>query len=206
MITVLVEGPGDKLALPVLTRRESGQSLIRCVDLKGKSNIVRRNRGFEDTVRRQSALGEQAFIILMDGDVTSAPYQSLEEERRDMHRRAQALAQELDVSVEVCWAVLEMESWLIGGIQPKSTYCGLHKVGQVPNNTETSPRDPKKWLEDRMIRRYKPRTQKCLACRIDIQKAKNHNRSMQSFFTTTRHATTQIKAKSGAWHPIENQD
>lgn len=186
MIIVLVEGRGDKLALPVLTRRESGQSLTRCIDMKGKSNIIRRNRGFEDTVRRQSALGEQSFIVLMDGDVTSAPYQSLEEERRDMHRRAQSLAQELEVSVGVCWAVIEMESWLIGGIQFRSTYCGLRRVGRVPENTETSPRDPKKWLEDQLVQRYKPRTPKCLACRIDIQEAQKRNHSMQRFFATVR--------------------
>lgn len=117
MIVVLVEGPGDQQALPVLVQRELGKAPIRPINMKGKSNIVRRERGFEDTVRRQYALGGRAFIVLVDGDVTSQPYQSLEKERQDMPRRAQSLAQELGVTVQVCWSVLELESWLIGGIK-----------------------------------------------------------------------------------------
>jgi len=155
--------------------------------MKGKSNIVRKARGFEDTVRRQHALGGQSFIILMDGDVTSAPYQSLEEERRDMQQRARSLTQGLQIPVQVRWAILEMESWLIGGIQPKSTYCGLRQVGQVPVNTETAPPDPKKWLEDHLVsREYKPRTQECLAGKIDVQEAKRRNHSMQIFLESIR--------------------
>jgi hypothetical protein len=148
----------------------------------GKSNMIRKARGFEDTIRRQYALGGRSFIVLMDGDVTSAPYHSLEEERRDMRRRAQALAEELRVSVQVYWAVLEMESWLVGGIQPRSTYCGLRRVGQVPANTEVAPPDPKRWLENHLVgREYKPRTQECLATKIDVQEAQRRNHSMQVF-------------------------
>ncbi len=77
MTVVLVEGPGDKRSLPILVQHERGATPVRCVDMKGKSNIVRDRRGFEDTIRRQHALGERSFIVLMDGDVTFAPYQSL---------------------------------------------------------------------------------------------------------------------------------
>ncbi len=182
MIVVLVEGTGDKRALPIMVRRDGKDTRVRPIDMKGKSNIVRKARGFEDTVRRQYALGGQSFIVLADGDVTSAPYQSLEEERRDMQQRAQSLAQELQVPVQVRWAILEMESWLIGGIQSGSTYCGLRRVGKAPANTETAPPDPKKWLEDHLVsREYKPRTQECLAGKIDVQEAKRRNHSMQIF-------------------------
>ena len=80
MITAIVEGPGDKRALPILIRRERSKTSVRCVNMRGKSNIVRRDRGFEDTVRRQHALEGESFIVLMDGDVTCAPYHSLQEE------------------------------------------------------------------------------------------------------------------------------
>ncbi len=183
MITVLVEGPGDKRALPILVRRGQGQSSIRCINMKGKSNMVRRDRGFEDTVRRQHAFGRRSFVVLMDGDVTFAPYNSLQGEQEDMPRRAESLERELNVPVRMCWSVLEMESWLIGGIRPRSAYCGLRNVGQVPPNTETAPPDPKKWLEDRlMTREYKPKVQECLARSIDLQEAKTRNRSMRTFF------------------------
>jgi len=185
MIVVLVEGPGDKRALPILVQRDGKDAPIRPIDMKGKSNMIRRSRGFEDTVRRQHALGGRSFIVLMDGDVTSAPYQSLEEERRDMQRRAQSLAQELAVPVRVHWAILEMESWLIGGIQPGSTYCDLRQVGQVPANTEAAPPDPKQWLKDHLAsREYNPGTQACLAGRIDLTEAKERNHSMRTFLGT----------------------
>ncbi len=185
MIVVLVEGPGDKQALPILVQRELSESRVRPINMKGKSNIVRQGRGFEATVRRQCALGRRSFIVLVDGDVTCPPYQSLEQERRDMARRAQSLAQELGVAVRVCWAVLEMESWFIGGIKPKSAYCGLKRVGRVPANTETAPQDPKQWLRDHLRIDYKPKTQACLARQIDLSQAKESNASMRLFFETT---------------------
>lgn len=182
MIVVLVEGPGDKRALPILLRRAEKDAPVRPIDMKGKSNIVRKERGFEDTVRRQRALGGQSFIVLIDSDVTSAPYQSLEEETRDMPRRARSLAQELQAPVRVQWAIREVESWLIGGIRSGATYCGLKRVGQVPANTETNPSDPKRWLKDHLANReYTPRTQECLAGRIDVQEAQRRNDSMQDF-------------------------
>ena len=183
MMVVLVEGPGDKRSVPILVQHERGSVPAHCVDMKGKSNIVRDQRGFEDTIRRQHALGERFFIVLMDGDVTSAPYRSLEEERQDMPRRADSIAQELQVRVQVCWAVLEIESWFIGGIERRATYCGLRGVGRVPANTETRPRDPKRWLKERLTTgEYNPRAQECLARKIDLERAKSRNRSMRTFF------------------------
>jgi hypothetical protein len=165
-MVILVEGPGDQQALPVLVRRLQPEAGLKCINMKGKSNIIRRSRGFEDTVRRQYGLGQNQFAILIDGDVTSAPYQTVDEERQDMPRRAQALADELQVPVQVFWAVLVMESWLIGGLRPGTTACGLREVPEIPVNTETSPRQPKQWLTDRLRnRQYTPRTQACLASR-----------------------------------------
>jgi hypothetical protein len=188
MIITLVEGEGDKRALPVLAQRELGKSPLRCVDMHGKSNIIRLHRGFEDTIRRQHALGGRSFVVLMDGDVTYPPYQSLEEERRQIQQRAQSLADELQVPMWVCWAVLAVESWFIAGIQPRSTYCSLRGVGQVPANTETAPPNPKQWLEDHLRDEYLPRTQECLARRIDLEAAKTRNRSLEIFFGTVEQA------------------
>src|SRR5262245_12250035 len=105
MITILVEGPGDKLALPLMMRRASPDVRVQCIDMRGKSNIIRRVHGFEDTIRRQYAQGRTQFLVLLDGDVTFAPYQSLAEGRMDMPRRASVLAQELTVKIQVYWAI-----------------------------------------------------------------------------------------------------
>src|SRR3990172_7832799 len=150
MIVILVEGDGEKHSLPVLIQRQLGRTDIRCIDMRGKSNILRRPRGFEDTVRRQHALGQREFVILVDADVTSQPYTSLDNERLDLPQRAQTIAQELNVRVEFHWAVRESESWLIGGIAARSNYCDLRNVGRPPANTETDPADPKAWLQDHL--------------------------------------------------------
>jgi hypothetical protein len=182
MSVVLAEGDTEKNVLPILGRRVRGDLLIKCIDMKGKSNIVRIRDGFEDTVRRQVALGEHSFVVLLDGDVTSAPYTTIEEEQREMARRAEVLAQELRIALQVCWAVIETESWLIGGIRPGASYCGLREVGQAPANTETNPPEPKRWLKEQLRGGYDPQAQRCIATQINLAEAQARNRSMRTFF------------------------
>jgi OLD-like protein len=188
MIVVLVEGDCEKYVLPILAHRVPGKPIIKCIDMRGKSNIVRVRDGFEATVRRQVADGERSFIVLMDGDVTSAPYNSIDEEQREMHRRTQVLAQELGVEIQACWAVIETESWLIGGIQSGSSYCGLRGVAQIPANTETIPPDPKRWLREHLRGGYDLQAQRCLARHVDLDEAQMRNRSMRTFFGCFAHA------------------
>jgi hypothetical protein len=189
MIVVLVEGDGDKRAVPILVGRESSDLKLRAVDMRGKSNIVRAHHGFEDTVRRQRALGGRAFLVLMDADVTFAPYRSLEEERADMRARAEALARELGALVGVCWSVLTAESWLIGGLRPQAAYCGLNGAQRAPANTETAPANPKAWLERYLQDHdYTPKTQECLARNVDLQLARGRNQSLRVFLEKVRRA------------------
>lgn len=186
MIVALVEGDCEMNVLSTLIQRDQREPL-RCIDMKGKSHIVRID-GFEKTIRRQVALGGLSFIVLMDGDVTFAPYNSIDEEQRDMQRRVKALSQELGVPIRACWAVIETESWLIGGIRTGATYCGLKGVGQISLNTETTPQDPKRWLKDHLKDDYDPQAQRCLAQHIDISEAKKRNDSMQVFFDCFKQA------------------
>jgi hypothetical protein len=79
--------------------------------------------------------------------------------------------------------VLELESWLIGGIHQRATYCRLRNVGGTPNNTEASPTDPKQWLEEHLANHeYSTRIEECLARHVDLQTARDRNRSMRTFF------------------------
>lgn len=191
MIFILVEGDCEKHVLPILIERERENFPVRYIDMGGKSNIVRLKGGFEDTIRRKVATERgRSFIVLIDGDIISPPYYSLEEELSGMEQRARSLAQELRVPVQICWAVFEIESWLIGGLINGVSYCGLKGIGQVPANTEATPRDPKRWLKDHLRSEYDPQTQRCLAQKMDLQAAKAHNRSMQVFFDYVR----QIRA------------
>lgn len=187
MIVILVEGDGDKRAVPILASRDNGGLKLRAVDMRGKSNIVRAHHGFEDTVRRQHALGGRAFLVLMDADVTFAPYHSLEEERSDMQARAATLARELGAPVDVCWSILTAESWLIGGLRPQATYCGLNGAQRAPMNTEAAPASPKAWLERHLEDHdYTPKTQECLARNMDLGQAKDRNQSLRAFLDKVR--------------------
>ncbi|WP_129673428.1 DUF4276 family protein [Candidatus Chloroploca sp. Khr17] len=184
MITVIVEGPGEQAIIPILARRTLAESVrIKCVNASGKANIIRRVRGFEDTLRRLHALGEQRFIILMDGDTTFEPYQSLTQEYLDMPRRATVIANELRVSVVVCWAKIETESWLIAGLAPGCTYCRLARVPAGSANTEHTPPDPKRWLKAQLRQNYTEHVQQCLATHVDLELARQRNASFATFCT-----------------------
>ena len=177
----LVEGDADKRALPHLLRRQGIATPGHMIDMKGKSNIVRTPRGFEGTVRRQAAAGQRIFALLVDGDVTCAPYASVADERQGLAARAQALVAELDIVLAVFWAHIEFESWLIGGIDRSAAYCSLRRVGAIPANTENHPGDPKAWLKARLRDGYEPRTAECLAQRIDLAGARRRNQSLRTF-------------------------
>lgn len=112
-----------------------------------------------------------------------------------MPRRAETLAGELKTPVHVCWAVLELESWLIGGLAPRSSSCGLRNVGRAPANTESTPQDPKKWLRDHLQGDYQPRTAECLARSITLEQARIRNQSLQLFLSAIRQSAS-LGAKS----------
>jgi hypothetical protein len=179
-VIVLVEGDGDRRALPLLLQR-AGIGPVRAIDMKGKSNIVRLQRGFEDTVRRQASAGERLFAVLVDDDTTYAPYSSLADEHHGLTARAANLAAELAVTVKVYWATIELESWLIGGMRRNATYCALTRVPAIPANTETQPADPKQWLKGCLRGGYEPRATECLAGAIDLTAAQARNRSLRDF-------------------------
>jgi hypothetical protein len=180
MIIILVEGDCEKNVLPIIAKREA-KPPIKCIDMKGKSNIIRVKDGFEETVRRQNALGASQFVVLVDGDVTFAPYRSLEEEREDMKRRSRTLSKDLKVKISICWAVLQTESWIVGGMVDGSTYCGLKSPIKAPSNTENSPPNPKQWIRSRLSVDYGPQSQRCLAQKIDIKQGIARNSSLKLF-------------------------
>lgn len=117
----------------------------------------------------------------MDADTTFAPYTTLAQEYTDMPRRASTLSQQLGVTVVVCWAKIETESWLVAGLQPGDTFCSLRRVTSVPPNCEQSPADPKQWLRNQLTSNYSERIQVCLANRIDIEAARTRNGSFVAF-------------------------
>jgi len=184
MITIIVEGLGEQAVIPILAKRSLAKPVrIKCISASGKANIIRRVRGFEDTIRRLHALGEQRFIVLMDDDTTFEPYESLAQEYLDMPRRATVIANELGVRVAVCWAKIETESWLIAGLAQGSTYCTLARVPAVSANTEHSPPNPKKWLKSQLRQNYTVRAQQCLAAHVDLESARQRNASFATFCT-----------------------
>ncbi|MBI1806313.1 MAG: hypothetical protein HYR76_04585 [Ignavibacteria bacterium] len=181
MIIVLVEGNGDARSLPVLFSKSKGTNFeIECVDMKGKSNIIRKDDGFEKTILRKNDLGNSEFALLLDGDVME-PYKSLVEEKDDMTARAANLSQEKNISVRVFWAIREYESWLVGGLRSGDRFCGLTKaIKGPPGDTEAAPIDPKEWIKShRTDNRYDPDIQVCLTQRIDIGLAKQRNSSLR---------------------------
>ncbi len=183
MTVVLVEGSGDANALPIVLQRSGKDREIRCIDMGGKSNIVRAKSGFEGTVRRQLLFSVDEFIVLLDRDRTFAPYTTLHEEELDMKRRAGLLEREIGRAVKVLWAIRSFESWLIGGMRTGDQYCGLRKLAKpVPGDTQASPHHPKEWIKEHLTtKKYNESTQVCLSKSVDWKLAQKRNNSLRDF-------------------------
>ena len=184
MTRLLVEGEGDERSVPILLQKTVGRRVeLSCIDMGGKSNIVRLRNGFEHTVLRQQALGFVEFQVLLDGDVFFAPYANLHEEVKGMSERAKQLEQSHHLNVRIVWAVRNYESWLIGGIMKGARYCGLARINKpVPGDTQSSPDDPKEWLRERLLDgRYNPDVQLCLSLNINWTQASKRNNSLRIF-------------------------
>jgi hypothetical protein len=186
MIVVLVEGSGDERGLPILLKKANVHQEVSCIDMGGKSNILRLENGFERTITRQVELGRNDFAILLDRDRTFKPYSTLHEEQIGMLQRDQQLAEQMDCRVRMFWAIRAYESWLIGGLKKADTFCGLRRINKpVSGDTQASPTEPKEWLKDQMImRRYSERIQVCLTKSVDWKSARNRNKSLRDFLDT----------------------
>jgi hypothetical protein len=184
MIKALVEGHGDEISLPVLLKgAKGGHVKVQCIDMNGKSNIVRLHDGFEKTVLRQKELGFTKFWLLLDGDVFFPPYKNLAEEQKGMRSRSKQLEGELRLQVKLFWAIRAYESWLIGGLSRGDRFCGLSKtIKGISGDTQASPADPKKWIrEHRFDGDYDPAVQACLTRHLNVGLARDRNQSLREF-------------------------
>jgi hypothetical protein len=182
-VKILVEGGGDVRSVPILLARTLGRPhKVECIDMGGKSNIVRLRDGFEGTIARKAIEGFSQFAVLVDQD-SLRPYSSLDEEQREMQKRAKSLETEKGVRISLFWAKREYESWLIGGLKEGDSPCDLQKLSKgTSGDTEAAPPDPKAWLREHSNEELsEPERQVCLSGKIDWTKARKKNRSLREF-------------------------
>ncbi len=189
MIFTIVEGSGDELALPILVQNERGvQFQIACKSMEGKSNIVRKNKipalnGFEETIKRQTVLGHNDFVVLLDDDVLYPPYKTRKKEHDDMNQRALKLQSQFRIRVRIFWATINYESWIIGGLLRNFNKCMITQpVKTVSGDTQAYPPNPKKWIEEHFSGyEYNPKIQVCLTRHMHVPSAKRRNHSLRLF-------------------------
>lgn len=187
MIVILVEGDGDKKALPIILNRARGilSDSVLCIDMKGRSNMIREADGFEKTILRQSVPKDTAFFILLDQEGPRSPYVGFADEVAGMNNRASNMMATHGLPVRVLWAIREFESWLIGGLRKGSKYCNLSGIRSIPGDTQGAPLDPKAWLKaHRTPRHYDSNAQACLAKHIDVKLARQRNHSLDDLLLT----------------------
>ena len=192
MLCILVEGPGDVKGIPNLINRYLGIPLdqIHCLSMNGKANIVRnkRNDGFEATIIRRKR-DCQKFIVLMDDDVTFGPYhhRGIAYEHEDMPVRAERVSSAYSLMVEVCWAKIEGESWLIGGLNPGVCNTTDFDDTEIPLDTTSQPPDPKLWIKERLRdHSYHEAVYECLSKNVEIGESINRNKTLETFFDTVK--------------------
>lgn len=187
MIAFLVEGDGDKKSLPILLTRAKGikpEDLL-CIDMKGRSNILRKEDGFEKTILRQARPAITHFFVLLDQTGPRAPYSGFADEVAGLNHRIKTLNAQHGFNISLFYANREFESWLVGGLRRGSTFCDLLGIRSIPGDTQAAPADPKAWLlNHRRMKRYDSNTQACLTKHFELDLARRRNNSLDKFLQT----------------------
>ena len=160
-IIAIVEGAGDKNAVPSLVRRILWERFgrydiqvprARAKSANGKPNLI---RNFEDFIKNAMKERCAAILVMLDADA-DCPV----ELARNFTRRAEALNAPVPIAI-VC-AKSEYETWFICSLSG-SYGDGIRRrlnmqSGAICPNDPESIRDAKGWLEERMPsdRAYKP--------------------------------------------------
>jgi hypothetical protein len=182
MIKILVEGDGEVKSLPSLFNKSGKTDNFECIDMQGKTNIVREKNGFEETIKRHLAIGYDNFCILMDADKYFYPYCNFNEELTGMQKRVEILQVSISVQIKLFWAIRAYESWIIGGLDKSNKFCNLINIKAISGDTQAHPPNPKEWLMERLHKsRYNPRIQNELTIRIDLSLAVKRNNSLEIF-------------------------
>ena len=182
-IIAIVEGPGDKKAVPALLRRILWERFDRYdIDVSktkvanGKPNLVKR---LEDFLGYALIDGCTAILILLDAD-TDCPAQLA----RELAQRAAAL--NLQVPMAVACPKHEYEAWFISSLSDSDEdnirrHLGMGESVITPEIAEDV-RDAKAWITNRMPRdrAYKETTdQVALTHHIDLELVHNRSRSFR---------------------------
>jgi hypothetical protein len=185
-IVPVVEGPGDRDALPVLLRRVLGERLQRYdvavgrpKSANGKSKLIRK---LEDFLKYASmSPGCNAILVLLDAD-TDCPLELAPQ----LARRAAGLA--LPVPIAIVCPKREYETWFIASLDSDSGQDIKRRLG-LPSTTsyggaiEEIPR-AKAWLTSKMPqdRAYKATLdQPRLSSFVDIERTFQRSRSFRRF-------------------------
>ena len=193
-IVPIVEGPGEREAVPLLLRHLLQQILVRYdlivaqpIVTNGKGNMDRRLDKYLKYARIQKADG---IIIVRDAD-DDCPYLTA----HNMAKKVQVM--NLGVPVVIVCPKPEFEAWFIGSLAGSYAasireYLELLPTIAVPSNVEMLG-DAKGWISRQMPegKMYKPtRHQAKLAARICVNEASLNCRS----FRRLRHAVEELVA------------
>lgn len=179
----LVEGDGEVRSLETLFKKAGKNFDFGCLDMHGKSNIIREKEGFENSILRQKEFGPKHFCVLIDADHTYSPYENIEAEIVGMLQRGKKLGEDFGLKVDIFWARRAFESWIIGGLEKGDQYCGLSKpiTKGISGDTQSSPEDPKEWIQELLDEKYNARTQACFTKHLNLGLAQRRNASLRSF-------------------------
>ena len=201
-LVLLVEGEGDRLAVPVLVRRLLEEKKAwDCLWLHDKPILTKgihaiTGRREKEWTRLLGVAGYRlaktggGVLALIDGDaktIEGKPF-CAGETARLLTERAQSVGAGKTFSLACVFAKQEFESWLAAGIESlagKPLQPG-HRPGVKPltkydiTDPEAAPRNAKLWMNERMERGYKPTTdQKPLAELVDLSEIRS--RKLRSF-------------------------
>ena len=181
-IALVVEGPGDVTAAPILVSRILSKRFGRWdVSVAHGQDVVRANGRPNLEARLESFLGYAfekpgcaAILVLLDAD-NDCPV----ELKRRLSERSSRLG--LDCPVEIACARRSYETWFLASLDTISGERGLTQTTGLTHAAEDVA-NPKRWLTDQMPpgRAYKETTdQPALSEFIDLEAAHANSRSFR---------------------------
>ncbi len=206
-IVAIVEGPGDKKAVPGLVRKILWEChcfeipVSQAIPTGGKPFLLRK---FERFLRYAVDNGGTAVLVLLDAD-EECP----REKAVGLARRATAM--NLNVPVAIVYAKQEYETWFICSLTPDCRN-GIRKRLELPTNVPVPEcpetiRDAKKWLRRHMRRRHSYKEtvdQEPLTHQLELDLVRSKSRSFRRLWHAMEELVQAVEQGAATVTPQPN--
>jgi len=173
----IVEGYGDRTALPLIVRKIAHNLGVFDIDIRtphrlNRSDMTTPKVGAAARIQR-AGIGVDGFVIVL--------YDSDDDDPETTETATRKIISEAGEDAIVCVAVREFEAWFLAGISSLRGAASVRDDASFDGDPE-SPRDAKGRLEDAMTETYKETLHQArFAAQLDLDLAAGRSPSLRRF-------------------------